>query len=336
MRLRTFTAESIPKAFALVKAELGEDAIILSTEEEKDGTISVTAAMDPDAAIAPSPAKKTAHLTPPSNSTARIDALRYDLQHCLRFHNVPELFISKMTATLNDATLLSILAKKRGNSTDARSYFLTLALEELCRKFFQFTPRIPASQRLMIVGTSGIGKTLAVAKLATHYRLKKLPVMVITTDLQRAGGVEQLQSFTDILDIPLFTCADKKSLSHALKKLEHNTTLLIDTAGCNPYDDEALQTLKTMATQAKTECALVIPGGMDAQESLDITEMMMALPITQLIASRTDCARRFGSLLATAAAYELPFSFESNSASVAKTMPLFTPEHLAQHLVKYL
>src|SRR5260221_10997471 len=45
MRLRTFTARTMPEAMALVREQLGSEAIILSTARANGG-ISVTAALD--------------------------------------------------------------------------------------------------------------------------------------------------------------------------------------------------------------------------------------------------------------------------------------------------
>src|SRR5260221_13625361 len=53
MRLRTFTARTMPEAMALVREQLGSEAIILSTARANGG-ISVTAALDQaDAPAAP-------------------------------------------------------------------------------------------------------------------------------------------------------------------------------------------------------------------------------------------------------------------------------------------
>lgn len=333
MRLRTFTAGTLAEAFALVKAELGEDAIILNTEEKKDGA-HVVAAVDPDAMSAPpriSPVSSPSHH---NGWNKNAEEIRYNIQHCLRFHNVPEFFISKMGAILNDAAIASILGKGRMNIANENKYFLKLALEQLCANFFHFNAHIP--KRLMLVGTPGIGKTLTIAKLATRYALAKEKIVVITTDMQRAGGADQLQSFTDILGLSLSVCGDKKSLLATLKYAGQDAYVLIDTAGCNPYEEENLTELTEIAHNANSEIALAIPAGMDAQETIDLTEAFMPLPIAHLIITRTDCSRRFGGLLAAAATYQLPFSVESGSASVTEPITLLTAKTLVQHLLKPL
>ncbi len=331
MRLRTFTADSIPEALAMVKVELGEDAIILSTQE-KNGGAQVTAAIDPDSDT-PTPPPSSRQSTPTHHHS--MDQLRYDVQHCLRFHNVPELFIAKMSATLNDATIANILGKGRMNIANESRHFLKLALEHIGANYFRFSRLEPAQPgRIMLVGTPGVGKTLAIAKLATSRKLGGDTIAVITTDTHRAGGIEQLKSFTDILGVPLTICGDKKALATALKMAPHETTIFIDTAGCNPYLEEDITRLAGFGELPGVETVLAMSAGMDAQEALDTVEAMAALPVTRLAATRADCSRRFGGLLTVAAAHKLPLCFASDSPSVADNITEFSAKTLAQTLLK--
>lgn len=329
MRLRTFTAKSMPAALAMVKAELGDDAIILSSEEKKDG-VHVTAAVDPDAE-APAPAAK------PQQTAAQhhnIDQLRYDVQHQMRFHNLPELYISRMVASLNDATAASILGKARMNIANESRHFLKLALEHIAGKVFSFAPLPEGPHKLMLVGSPGIGKTLAIAKLATQYTLAGRKAVVVTTDVNRAGGIDQLKSFTDILGVPLSVCSDKKSLETTLKLAARDTSVLVDSAGCNPYAEHEIAELLSYTAIPGLETALVMPSGMDPQEAIDVAEIFMELPVSYLIATRTDCTRRFGGLLAVALAYKLPFCLGSGSSSVADNIAELDAKTLVQYLLK--
>lgn len=329
MRLRTFTARSMPEALKQIKAELGEDAVILSTKELASG-IQVTAAMEPDAPPAPRPAKPAAAATRAAHTA---DQLRYDVQNVLRFHNIPELFIAKMSATLNEAAIAHILARGRMNIADESAYFLSLALEHICAHFFQYHKPVTHAERIMLVGTPGIGKTLTIAKLATQYALKSTLPVVITTDVMRAGGVEQLKTFTDILGVEIYVCKNARELSRELKHADKDTPVLVDTAGCNPYDADAIAELEALANLSGVEPVLVMPSGMDSQEAIDMSEIFMSLPISRLIATRTDSTRRLGGLISVASAHKLALYCLSGSASVTDTIKPCTAKILSELLL---
>lgn len=346
MRLRTFTARTMPEALKLITAELGDDAVILSTKETTTG-VTVTAAMEPDrlerAPISkpqPHPVLgKRTQTSATTNSKAThdglVDRLRYDVQATLRFHNIPEHFIAKMLAHLTDSTTANIFARRRMNIADESKFFLELALEHICAQSFQFQKPVSFPERIMLVGTPGIGKTLTIAKLATEYTLARTSPIVITTDVSRAGGVEQLRAFTDILGIELMICSNAKELAREIKNANKATPLLIDTAGCNPYDDNALATLATLATLPGIEPVLVMPAGTDAQEAMDSAELFLQLPIHRMMITRSDSTRRFGGMVAVANAHKLALTLIGNSASVTDPLKQADAKYLASLLLAY-
>lgn len=329
MRLRTFTARSMPDALKQIKQELGDDAVILSTKELASG-IQVTAAMDPDS--------KQATLHPlfqkPRDKAAQTaDQLRYDVQSTLRYHNIPELFIAKMLATLTEATTAHILARGRMNIADESKYFLGLAVEHIASHYFQFHKPANHAERVMLVGAPGIGKTLTIAKLATQYALKSTLPTVITTDVMRAGGIEQLKSFTDILGVEVYVCKNARELSRELKHADRDAPVLVDTAGCNPYDAGAIAELTALANLSGIEPVLVMPSGMDSQEAIDMAEIFLQMPISRLITTRTDSTRRLGGLLSVAAAHKLALYGLSGSSSVTDNLKTCTPKLLSELLL---
>src|SRR5262249_8625898 len=71
------------------------------------------------------------------------------------------------------------------------------------------------------VGPTGVGKTTTIAKIAGHASIKmKKKVAVISTDMFRVGGQEQLVRFGELLGIPTYGCADVASLKDLVASLE--------------------------------------------------------------------------------------------------------------------
>jgi len=341
MRLRTFTAPDMPAAMKMVRAELGPDAIILTTEHNKGKKgVTITAAADPgDEDRGAKAAEKPAVAPRPSSSST--DNLRFELQNVLRFHNVPELFVAKMMRTSHEREWSTMLALDRVGGPPDEKYLLGLALEKFLAGYYSFVP-LPFDDnrlRIMLVGAPGIGKTLTIAKIASRLTLTQdqsaTNLTVITTDNKRAGGVEQLQAFTTILGLKLHVADSAKNLQKYIEKLPPDMQILVDTAGCNPYDKAELSELKALAATSGIEPVLVLPAGGDSLETIDSVESFAAMPIKRILITRADTARRFGGILAAAAAHGLSFCNVSGSSSIIDTLQPVDGAFLAQLLLRY-
>lgn len=339
MRLRTFTAPTMSLALAQVREALGDDAVILSSKEQPHlNMVSITAAVEQDEdALAHNISSKVKPTKSRDETSIANDQLRYDVQSCLRFHTIPEHFISKMLTLLNEATLATVLASGRLNIPNDHAHFMAATLEHISERFFHYAP-FPANTpaRLMLVGAPGIGKTLAIAKFATQATLAKQPVCVITTDNKRAGGIEQLSALTDILQLPLMVCDSGKSLAKTIIAQPKTTSIFVDTAGCNPYDKDEMDELKTLVKHANLEPVLALAAGNDSMETLENTEAFCTLPIKRVLITRADSSRRFGNVFAAACAHDLAFSHISNSASPADALVNATPKSITQLFTRYL
>ncbi len=332
MRLRTFTAPDMPTAMKMVRDAMGDEAIILSSEPQKGKkSITVTAAHDGgDEPIFPT-------ATPPKTiSSASAENIRSELQSVLRFHNVPEILISKIFNKADPRELASIEALHQMSPKRDQQPFTRLALEKTLSHYFTYAPLdFSTPQRLMLVGPPGIGKTLTIAKLAAHLSINKKPVTVFTTDTKRAGGVEQLQAFTNILELELQVATTPESLARAIKKISPAEHIIVDTAGCNPYDREEMKEINHICTASSLEPILTLPAGGDSLEAIDIADAFLTMPVKRLLITRADTARRFGGVISAAASHKLAFSHISASSSIIDFLEPMDGAALTQMLLRY-
>ena len=341
----------MPAAMNMVREALGEHAIILSTSHKGKGPVTITAAVDEDAEDAPppkasTPRREAAPARPIQQNNEQADQLRYDMQEVLRFHNVPELFIAKIIQQASDKDLASFLALQNASRAPNHSdqdaqRLLSHGIEKLLSGFFEFMPLdfSTAGMRLMLVGPPGIGKTLTVAKIAAKLVMEEdagpKALTVITTDNKRAGGFEQLQSLTNILGVELQAANDAGELKTLLSACKPRSRVLIDTAGCNPYDASEIAELKAYTKFGNIEPVMVLPAGGDSLESIDVVEAFMALPIERMLITRADTARRFGGILAAAASHKLAFCQSSSSSSIIDSLSPLDAGDLAGLLLNY-
>ncbi|MEX2010041.1 MAG: AAA family ATPase, partial [Dongiaceae bacterium] len=190
-----------------------------------------------------------------------------------------------------------------------------------------------APRPVMLVGTPGAGKTASVAKLATRARLAGRLVTAVTCDTLRAGAVEQLATYTRLLQIPAFRAKDAATLVRALATAPAGALLLIDTVGSNPLDPRDMRALAELIDAARPELALVLAAGGDVAESAECAAAFAELGATRLIATRIDAARRLGGVLAAADVGRLSFAEFGVSPHIGDGLLPVNPVSLARLLL---
>ena len=266
MRIRNLTADSMPEAMALVRAQLGVDAVILSTDSNGvDGKVRVTAALEDD-----DPNDQELQF-----AGARTNAID-SLTGTLSFHRLPDTLSNRMlriAARLD----LSDAAIALGGALDAELRFAKLT-------------DLTHDRPIMLVGPPGAGKTSTAAKLCTLARLADCGTRMITLDSVKAGGLAQITTYGDALGAQVAAARDPDELMEKLRDQPENTLTLIDTVGANPFDRQELAMLRQVADRAQAITVLVLPAGGDVVES---AEVAMAFSEVRHARGDLDQARHF-------------------------------------------
>jgi flagellar biosynthesis protein FlhF len=298
MRLRTFTAATMTEAMALVRAALGADAIIVSTEQG-DGGMRVTAAVEQPERPAPSAEPDI------------IDAL----SEALTGHG--------LSASLVEKILCAALPFETDDPL--------LALSSAFSTFFAFAPiDAEESRPLLLIGPPGAGKTVTIAKLATRAVMAGKSVRLVTADTVRAGAIEQLEAFARVLQVPLHRADTAPRLRPLTADFRPGQLLLIDTPGVNPYSAGDRRELAALIAASGAEPLLVLPGGGDAFDTIEMTRIFRDLGVTRLIVTRLDMVQRLGSVIAAVDALRLKFCEAGIAADIATGLKPFDPVVLAR------
>src|SRR5262245_58487484 len=301
MRLRTFTAATISEAMRQVRTALGDDAVILTTEQNGKA-VKITAAIEP-AAGAPAAAPLAAESAD-------------DLDAALRYHSVPKDLADRLLATAGDL--------EGGSPQQA----LTAAL----RARFDFRSLIEPKpgKPILLAGLPGAGKSSTLAKLAARGKVNAWAVTAITCDLAKAGAIEQLATYAKALEIPAFRAKDAATLKRAVAKADGDGFVLIDTLGTNPLKAADLAQLRELAEAAGAEIVLVMAAGGDPVESAELAAGYAGIGATRLVATKVDVARRYGGLLAAAEAGRLAFAGLGTSPEIASGLGTLRADQLCR------
>lgn len=149
---------------------------------------------------------------------------------------------------------------------------------------------------LIFVGTPGAGKTLTCVKLATRHVLAGREPLIVTTDVERAGAVEQLAAFARVLGIVFAVATTRRALEKALGRARPGQPVLVDTAGANPFSPGGLAAL----IEGLGQPVLVQPAGLCPEEAREEAAAFHAMGVRHLLPTRLDVARRIAGTLAAA------------------------------------
>ena len=289
MRLRTIRAPRMADAIATLRAEFGDEAVILSTRHVAGG-VEVTAAQEP---ADDEPLLLAPDIEPP----AAIPAV-------LRRHNLPASLAHRLCG---------------------------VKLEAAIAREFRFEALPDGPLPLLLAGPPGAGKTTSCAKLATRLVMAGRPPLLISADGRRAGAAEQLAAFARVLGLPLSIAATPATLAKALARRGADQPALVDLPGCDPFDADAARRHAALADAAQGCAVLVLPAGLDAEESAETARAFHLLGCRHLLPTRLDAARRLGGILA-AAATGLAFTEAGTGMDVATGLTPMAPPWLAQKL----
>lgn len=197
-----------------------------------------------------------------------------------------------------------------------------------------FAP-LPLDRPILLVGPPGAGKTLTCAKLAARAKMAGHAPIVVTADGARAGAVEQLAAFTRLLRLTLAVAALPEALAKALRAREPGQMALVDGFGCDPFDAAQMERLRRLIHAADATPVLVLPAGLDAEESVELARAFQRLGARHLLPTRLDLARRLGGVL-SAACTGLALTEAGIGPQVAHGLQPLSPAWLAARLAEGL
>jgi len=190
-----------------------------------------------------------------------------------------------------------------------------------------------------LVGSTGVGKTTSVAKLAARYALRhgRRSVALVTTDSYRIGAHEQLRTYGRILGVPVQVASDCDELANVLHHNKEHKLTLIDTAGVSHRDlrlTEQLTTLKVDDVPIKNYLVLSATGQRNLQD--EVIRSFSRAGLHGCILTKIDEAASLGEVLSVLIQHRLPVAYISDGQKVPDNLHTARGKLLVREAVKLM
>lgn len=339
MKIKQIRAKNFREALALVKKELGSDAVILSSEDKK-GTrsyVEVTAAVDYEVqgSVTDCQVSETGRANLMKGSESRqymaadagsgeIVNLKKDIKELRAYiesmkNTGFELTMSeerkKIFNYLKEKSIKEELALKLVERAAAVEDLETVMTHDLNGSGTLSTPAdkqdIGVKRRIqMLIGPTGTGKTTTVAKLASNAIREGKRVAMISIDTFKIGAAEQIRIYSRMIGIPLDIVANRESFKKSIDRFSDKDLILVDTSGQNPGDVEYVNSLnKIYETGMPVETQLLLSASSDCDFLMEMHKYYKSLPVDYMAFTKTDEAVKLGSLYNLCCQYKKPVSY---------------------------
>jgi len=329
MQLKRYRSSSVRNALALARAELGPDALVLSTRLVPASGIrgwlgarlvEVTAATDNLSADRPA---ATADRQPAAGDhpARTLDGGRWRDGVAARLEAV-----GLGTALARDVAASVPAWRRRDLSVVTLRHAVA---DRLDRMAGDADDRAPVE---VFIGPPGAGKTTTVAKIAARERTRRgRRLALVAADGFRVGAVEQLRLYAEILGTPFLVARNGQQLEEVLGSLSRPA--LVDTAGRSSTDADLGPVFETLAGRPGVRMHLVLPATATPRQAERILDEFLPAAPARVVITRVDEAESLGPLVSVIAARGLRVSYLGTGQRVPDDLTPATGQALAVHVL---
>ncbi len=196
------------------------------------------------------------------------------------------------------------------------------------------------SERILMIGLNGAGKTTSSAKLAKWLKSQGEKPVLIALDLLRPAAIDQLVALGKQIDVPVF--APQTGSSNLLEvaraglqwaQEQPGTVAIYDTAGRREIDETLLAELKDLKEMLQPQELLLVCDAATGQQAVSVAKNFhSSVGITGLILTKLDGDARGGAALSLRAITGQPIRF-SGTGEKLDEWETFYPNRLAGRIL---
>ena len=189
------------------------------------------------------------------------------------------------------------------------------------------------SRVIFLTGTSGVGKTSALAKLAVHLSANhQRKVGWICADTVKIGAIAESRTYAETIGLPLQVVYTPQELQGAINEfLNEEEFILVDTAAYNPRNEQSVTELGEMLTAYPRRCTwVVLPATAKENDLQNALASVGPFKPRGLIISKLDETNNFSAVFNIAWRSQLPLVYFSYGSRVINDLMPARSEQLVR------
>ena len=189
-----------------------------------------------------------------------------------------------------------------------------------------------------LVGPTGVGKTTTIAKLAALHGLGNggpaPPVRIVTIDNYRIGAREQIETYGDIMRIPVTSAETADELKKAIALGSDAEIMFVDTVGRSPTDYARMAEMRSVldAVGRGGTTQLVVSATTKFADLRQILRQFEPFGYDSVIVTKLDETSSVGNVLAALADARKPVSYLCSGQVVPQDIAPASTMRLLLHL----
>lgn len=337
-----------------LKSELGGDAIILSTKELKPkglmrffkpSQVEITAGYEErDIKKNQQSFQENYKLSQLSNEIRDLKEVitKMDKKHEKISNEYLSIYRNQMIKSgieekIVDEITYSINAELKNIVSENEGFIKNKVVEALNAEVGGISP-ISISGKgkvVMFLGSTGVGKTTTLAKLAAKLVLDEhYDIGVITSDTYRIAAVEQLRTYCDILKLPLIVAYDADEVARAVQSFKDKDIIFIDTAGRSYKDEEQAEELqKIVECIDHKESYLVLNASFSSKSLKAMLNRYYFLKDYKLLITKLDESEGLGNIINLCRVSGKPLSYFTDGQNVPDDIMLASSEVVVDYIL---
>ena len=191
---------------------------------------------------------------------------------------------------------------------------------------------------VFFVGTTGVGKTTTIAKIASKFIVEdKKKVALLTADTYRIAASEQLRTYANILEVPFRVIYTVDEVGDAITDFASYDYILVDTAGHSQNNDKQRDDMadfvKYVEGKAEREVYLVVSATTKYKDLRSIADKYKKMFDYKIIFTKLDETSAYGNLLNLKLYSGAPMSYVTCGQNVPDDIEMFNAQSTVKKLL---